>query len=271
MNDWARIARSYIARGQSCALLTVTRTEGSTPREAGARMLICGDAQYGTIGGGKLELDATERARELLVATDPREPSLTKVYNLGASLGQCCGGVVEVSIQRLDEAALPSLDRLLAPGPGLPVTLFGAGHVGRALVHVLGPLGWPITWVETRDDAFPADLAPNVEAIATDIPVASVDDAPPGSAFVIMTHDHAIDYELCERVLARSDFAYCGLIGSRTKRAKFAQRLEARGFRAEQVARIVCPIGERGLGKAPFEVAIAAAAQLLRVNVERAR
>jgi xanthine dehydrogenase accessory factor len=355
MKAWPELARESLAAGQACALLTVTRTEGSTPREAGARMLICGDAQHGTIGGGRLEHDATERARTLLAMPAPFELAVIQSYNLGASLGQCCGGRVEVLIQRLDRAALPFVERLieldekreryacalvlephaaggvlavqriiaardgcagarpghaldalalaeaqralldatplvvprwlepsheqgrvlLEPNParGLPLVLFGAGHVGRALIHVLGPLGWPITWVETRDAAFPPERPSGVETIATDVPEACIDEAPAGSAFLIMTHDHALDLRLCERVLARTDFVYCGLIGSRTKRTKFMHRLSARGFRAEAIERITCPIGLPQLsGKAPFEVAIAAAAQLLQVaNGERAR
>lgn len=324
MSEWLELARCEITAGRPCAVLTVTRTEGSTPREAGARMLICEHTQLGTIGGGKLELDAMERARELLAVPGPAELAATHVYNLGASLGQCCGGHVEVLVQRLDRGALAFVERLIelgarrepyacrlvleakahgevgrieraivpregdaplaprwqaaAPGEGrvlldvepargLHVVLFGAGHVGRALVHVLAPLGWWITWVETRDDAFSAGLPANVDTIATDIPEACVDEAPARTAFVIMTHDHALDLRLCERVLARTDFLYCGLIGSRTKRAKFAHRLGARGFSAEAIERIVCPIGLPQLsGKAPFEVAISAAAQLLQVN-----
>lgn len=140
-------------------------------------------------------------------------------------------------------------------------------------MHVIGPLGWSITWVETRDDAFPAEVPHGVEVLATDVPEACVDGAPAQCAFLIMTHDHALDLRLCERVLARADFVYCGLIGSRTKRAKFVHRLSARGFRAELIERITCPIGMSQLsGKAPFEVAIATAAQLLQVaNGERKR
>lgn len=275
MSDWARLARDEVASGRPCALVTVTRTEGSTPREAGARMLLTHDAQHGSIGGGRLELDASERARALMAAPEPGELRITQVYQLGASLGQCCGGSVELLIERLGPEALPRLENMLEhpePAPGLHVVLFGAGHVGRALVHVLAPLSWSIDWVETRDDQFPAGLPANVEPAATDIPEASVDEAPAESAFVIMTHDHALDYRLCERVLSRGDFAYLGLIGSRTKRGKFAHRLAARGFSADAIARIVCPIGVSGVpGKAPFEVAIAAAAQLLQVYGERKR
>jgi xanthine dehydrogenase accessory factor len=354
MKAWTELARDALAVGLPCALLTVTRTEGSTPREAGARMLIHGDAQYGTIGGGRLELDATERARTLLAMQQPGELAVTQLYNLGASLGQCCGGRVEVLIQRLGREALPFVVRLieldalrqryacafvlepcaaggisavqrivvtseastgaraghatdasaateaqralldatslvaprwLEPGDerarvlleperarGLQLVLFGAGHVGRALVHVLGPLGWPITWVETRDDAFPVERPCGVEILATDVPEACVDDAPAQSAFLIMTHDHALDCRLCERVLARADFVYCGLIGSRTKRNKFMHRLSARGFGAAAIERITCPIGLPLSGKAPFEVAIATAAQLLQVaSAERQR
>lgn len=356
MKAWPELARDALLAGLPCALLTVTRTDGSTPREAGARMLICGDAQHGTIGGGKLEHDATERAYTLLAMRQPGELAVVQLYNLGATLGQCCGGRVEVLVQRLSRAALPFLERvieldgrreryacalvlepsaaggistvqrivvsseastgtraghvvdalavteaqrtlldttsslvaprwlalgdeparvLLEPGRarGLSIVLFGAGHVGRALVHVLGPLGWSITWVETRDEAFPAELPPGVEAVATDVPEACIDEAPAHSAFLIMTHDHALDLQLCERVLARADFVYCGLIGSRTKRSKFVHRLGARGFSADAIERITCPIGMPQLsGKAPFEVAIATAAQLLLVaNGERKR
>lgn len=355
MKGWPELARESLAAGQACALLTVTRTEGSTPREAGARMLICGDMQHGTIGGGRLEHDATERARTLLAMPASGELAVFQSYNLGASLGQCCGGRVEVLIQRLGRAALPFVERLIeldakreryacalvlepcAAGGilavqrivvtregglgaraghgvdtlavaeaqralldamslvvprwlelrdeetrvllepesarGLQLVLFGAGHVGRALVHVLGPLGWPITWVETRDDAFPAELPAGINTVATDVPEVCIDYAPAHSAFLIMTHDHALDLQLCERVLTRSDFVYCGLIGSRTKRAKFANRLSTRGFNAEAIERITCPIGLPQLsGKAPFEVAIATAAQLLHVaNGERKR
>lgn len=355
MKSWPQLARAALLAGQPCALLTVTRTEGSTPREVGARMLLCGDVQHGTIGGGRLEHDATERARTLLALPQPGELAVTQIYNLGATLGQCCGGRVEVLAQRLGQPALPFLERLieldarrerytcalvLEPcaaggicavqriiatrdcstgarhghaldvlavteaqrallGPsslvaprwlelgerdarilfepertrGLSLVLFGAGHVGRALVHVIGPLGWPVTWVETRDDAFPDERPHGVDVVATDVPEAYVDDAEDQSAFLIMTHDHALDLRLCERVLARTDFVYCGLIGSRTKRAKFQNRLSARGFSAERIERITCPIGMPQLaGKAPFEVAIATAAQLLLIaNGERTR
>lgn len=358
MRDWAQRALESVKRGQPCALCTVSQVEGSTPREAGARMLISAVDQHGTIGGGRLELDASERARALLDALasaegEQGEVALTQVYNLGATLGQCCGGKVEVLIQRFGPAALPFLTRLttlqacgeraivalrlapresgelcsvqrvvvtpggaaspegdafaahalaeaqrilndaprlsaprwlepldgerilldVEPNPGLPVVLFGAGHVGRALVHVLAPLSWPITWVETRDQAFPDALPPEVHAITTNVPEACVDEAAPGSAFLIMTHDHGLDYALCERVLARRDEALCGLIGSRTKRAKFVHRLSARGVGAAALERLVCPIGLPELkGKAPFEVAISVAAQLLQIHAaQRAR
>lgn len=332
MSDWLELAHRCVAADEACALITVTRTAGSTPREVGARMLITRAGDTGTIGGGRLELAASARARAMLAAG---EAAAIETYNLGAGLGQCCGGRVELLIQRFDPSARALLTELLAlraraerhacltalsrdrvqrmivtrgacacdafdagvvalaqrllreergclaprwleaqrvwfdppAARGLPLTLFGAGHVGRALVHVIAPLAWPITWVETRDGAFPEAVPSGVTTVATEVPEACIDDAPTGSAFVIMTHDHALDYRLCERALTRSDAAFCGLIGSRTKRAKFMHRLGARGFSAEAIARITCPIGlAPSSGKAPFEVAISAAAQLLQVH-----
>lgn len=337
MSDWLELAQRRVSEGEACALITVTQTFGSTPREAGARMLIARDLQDGTIGGGRLELDASARARALLASREPGQLGVIEQYNLGARLGQCCGGRVEVLIQRFDRDARGFLSQLLSlralgerhacvfaldgavvrrsivtrddpragdvpiieaaqrvlreqrwcmaprwldvpgrvlfdppPERGLPLLLFGAGHVGRALVHVVAPLGWPITWVETRDDAFPSTLPDGVTTLATDVPEACVDDAPAQSALVIMTHDHALDYRLCERALARADLAFCGLIGSRTKLAKFQHRLQGRGFSVAAIARLSCPIGVLPhSGKKPFEVAISAAAQLLQVHAEQ--
>ncbi|MGA0582698.1 MAG: xanthine dehydrogenase accessory protein XdhC [Castellaniella sp.] len=180
----------------------------------------------------------------------------------------------------------PDADRLLRPDPvrggltlreavrpdPLHVVIFGAGHVGQALVHILGTLPCRVTWVDARDDLFPDAVPPNVLIEATDTPEAVIDEAPPGSCFLIMTHDHALDQRLCEQLLRRDDVAYFGLIGSRTKRRKFEHRFRARGIAPERIARIVCPIGEPGIeGKQPAVIAVAVAAQLLRLRSGRER
>jgi len=149
-----------------------------------------------------------------------------------------------------------------------PLVIFGGGHVGTALVDALLPVGAQITWVDTRDELMP-DRA-GVNKVITDTPEAEVDDAPPGSYFLILTHSHALDLELVAQVFRRSDYAYFGLIGSRTKRKLFEHRLAARGVPAERLAELTCPIGIPGIrGKEPAVIAIAVVAQLLQIREAR--
>lgn len=351
MNGWIEEALNLLDDDTPCALITVTHTAGSTPREVGARMLVTGGGQWGTIGGGKLEHEAIASARALLGAATGGDVAVLQVVPLGPALGQCCGGTVELLVQRLAPEARPYLQRLRAllwrdephvavllldapssegrshahrllitpagceglrpderddmlaaelargmlpaerkapprgprwltlpgsqrralaeppPVHGLPLVIFGAGHVARALVQTMAPLCWPTTWVDPRDDAFPAQLPAHVRAVGIDTPEMIIDEARPDSAFIIMTHDHGLDYSLCEYVLRRGGYRYCGLIGSRTKRARFERRMQARGMTPARLSRLTCPIGLPGLGgKAPGEVAIAVAAQLLQIN-----
>src|SRR5262249_9071940 len=139
------------------------------------------------------------------------------------------------------------------------------GHVGQALVHIMGDLPFDITWVDSRDSMFPAPLPDNVRPVCARTPVNTVDSAPAGALFLVMTHDHGLDYEICRRVLARGDFGWLGLIGSKSKGARFRSRLARDGVVAEQVARLTCPIGIDGVGsKLPAAIAVSVAAQLLR-------
>jgi xanthine dehydrogenase accessory protein XdhC len=156
---------------------------------------------------------------------------------------------------------------LLDPDLSVPsIVLFGAGHVGRALATILGTLRCRVTWLDERPEQFPPAWPANVQAEATDDPEDTVDDAPAGAAFVVMTHSHRRDLSIVERVLRRSDFAYLGLIGSRAKRRRFEQRLAARGIDRGQLARLRCPIGLAGVpGKTPGAIAVAAAAELLAI------
>lgn len=157
----------------------------------------------------------------------------------------------------------------LVPDP-LHVVLFGAGHVGHALVGVLANLPCRVHWVDERDTLFPGDLPANVEAEASDTPEAVVDQAPAGSYFLVMTHSHALDLSLCERILRRTDFAYFGLIGSKTKRARFEHRLSDHGVDPVRFAEMTCPIGVAGItDKAPAMIAVAIVAQLLQVRDQR--
>ena len=170
------------------------------------------------------------------------------------------------------DAALEEIDGerwLLEPSrrPALRVVLFGAGHVGRALASILGTLPCSVVWVDGRDGEFPLSVAPNIRIEATDTPLAEVRAAPPDACFLVMTHSHALDFEIGEAILARADFRYFGLIGSRTKRRSFEQRFARRGMDAGILARMTCPIGVPGVaGKEPEVIAVAVAAQLLQLR-----
>jgi xanthine dehydrogenase accessory factor len=159
----------------------------------------------------------------------------------------------------------------LAPRPApMHIVLFGAGHVGHALVHLLGSLPCVVQWVDERDELFPDETPPNVQVEATDTPEAIVDAAPPGAWFLVMTHNHALDFSLATRIMRRRDFSYFGMIGSKTKRVKFERRLLERGVELERLARMTCPIGVEGVvDKAPAAIAIAVCAQLLRLRTRQ--
>lgn len=266
---------------------TVTRVvlaevHGSTPREAGAAMILTPAGQIGSIGGGRLEYDATAWARE--------NSGIRRVA-LGPAIGQCCGGAVTLVSERIDEATLKGLTgpawlRRVAgdspcPGgltrrharaaaleetttirlesgwlleplhrPRHPVVIHGAGHVGRALAEVLRPLrDMSVVLADSRARGLPDPF----DALTT---------APAGAAHVIVTHDHALDLELCHRLLQR-DFGFIGLIGSSTKWVRFRKRLMQLGHESAQIDRIHCPIGDPALGKHPQAIAIGVAQRLL--------
>ncbi|KVZ25995.1 twitching motility protein PilT [Burkholderia multivorans] len=170
-----------------------------------------------------------------------------------------------------DAAAFPrgtgTRNRARGAPPPMHVVLFGAGHVGHALVTLLGALPCTVQWVDTRDELFPDECPPNVQPEPTDTPEAIVDAAPPGTYFLVMTHNHALDFALAEQIMRRRDFAYFGMIGSRTKRVKFERRLAARGVDPARLVEMVCPIGVAGIvDKAPGSIAVAVCAELLQVR-----
>ena len=250
---------------QDAVLVTVHATEGSVPREAGAWMAVFAADIVGTIGGGHLELQAIAEARQRLQGA-AGEPVLR--YPLGPSLGQCCGGVVHLRYERLGAADAASLPGRLQEGHA-PIALFGGGHVGKAIAHVLGTLPCALTWIDSRDEIFPDAVADNVTCEHSDPVQAAVADLAPGSRVLIMSFSHAEDLEIVaaclKRVRERGDLPYIGLIGSRTKWATFRHRLEERGFRKQELAQVTCPIGIPGIhGKEPAVIAIAVAAQLLQ-------
>ena len=228
-------------------LIEVLETRGSAPREAGTRMWVSGSDVRGTIGGGNLEYTALEIAREMLLSG---EPMRERRFALGDSLGQCCGGAVTLRFT-LNNA-------VKAEEPLFDVVLFGAGHVGKEVARILERLPCRLTWIDPRPEVFPASV--NAKVVIEEEPAWMVDEAPPGAFYLVMTHSHALDLEIVERVLRRNDFAFLGLIGSETKAAKFRLRLQQKNIPTE---RLVCPIGLVKAGKHPAEVAVSAVAQLL--------
>jgi len=277
-------------------------------------MLVTDSVTCGTIGGGALEWHAVQAARALL--GDAASPSIRESrLVLGRELGQCCGGVVQLWLEKFTRADLPllrnavrlidanasatwvtefanqtALRRLLPGGSeGMrtplrvirgsdtvtlherieastpPVWIYGAGHVGQALVRALIDLPLQVTWIDSRLEFLPADVANSVRVRHESRPVESVRDAPPGTRFLVLTHDHALDYELCRAILQRGDFAWLGVIGSKSKGARFRSRLARDGMTPEVIARMVSPIGVPGIAsKWPAAIAIGVVAQLLQ-------
>jgi xanthine dehydrogenase accessory factor len=172
---------------------------------------------------------------------------------------------------RMDETGRVIIGRRSTPVPEygpMHIVLFGAGHVGHALITLLGMLPCVVQWVDERDELFPDEVPANVQIEATDTPTAIVDEAPAGAYFIVMTHNHALDFELTERIMRRRDFAWFGLIGSKTKRVKFERRLMERGVEEERLGEMTCPIGVTGIvDKAPSSIAVAVAAQLMQMRV----
>lgn len=298
MFDLAALCATITTHGPT-ARVVIAAHDGSSPREVGAAMLVWATGQSGTIGGGALEHEATTRARAYLAET---RPLLTREA-LGPKLGQCCGGAVTLLTEVFTADTLPqgeagviarptdnrpmplAVKRLLARARGegiLPKPAFlqgwmvepvarpdrhlwiwGAGHVGRALVAVMAPLpGLAITWVDIAADRFPEVIPPNVTPLIAANPADVATHAPKDAEHLILTFSHALDLELCHRLLTHG-FARCGLIGSATKWARFRSRLAALGHSPIAIARIDCPIGDPALGKHPQAIAIGVATAFL--------
>jgi xanthine dehydrogenase accessory factor len=258
-------ADAWLAEARPAIVVEVVAVRGSVPRGAGTRMLVAGNEIAGTIGGGHLELKAIGAARAMLERGD--RSSREESFALGPSLGQCCGGAVTLAFAPLGAAALA---RWPVTEPLFYLQLHGAGHVGRAIATLLATLDVRVDWFDERDEEFPATTnlgspwPAHIRRVCVDTIEAEVRHAPPGAFFLVLTHEHALDMRICEAILRRGDFAFCGLIGSKTKRAKFARHFEKRGIAAATIARMTCPIGLSGIeGKAPEVIAAAVVAQLL--------
>ena len=272
----------------------VSDTKGSVPRERGAMMIVTAKQTRGTIGGGHLELKSIEVAREMLTLSV--ELATSRHFPLGPALGQCCGGAVDVvllPVHESDREALLQLqlieqhggrfvvERLLDTGAQLvlpldfvpwPIWVFGAGHVGQAIVQVLATLPCQVWWIDGREAIFPEYLPPNVRIVETDDPAGEVREIPGNADVLVLTHSHALDLEICLELIKRDDLAYIGLIGSETKAATFRKRFEQRGYAAAAIARISCPIGQAQLkSKHPGVIAAGVAVDLIERRQQRQR
>lgn len=248
--------------------IEITATRGSTPRDRGTVMRVTAHDTEGTIGGGALEYQAIATARRLL---DEGTGEMTQTLPLGPSLGQCCGGAVTLRFTRQERHPdpIPFPAHRIIPRSLQPETLWlwGAGHVGRAVVDACPPQAFRITWVDSSSDRFPPRVGPHVTKVpASDMPILSAR-APTYARHLIFTYSHDIDLALCAALLKRG-FASCGLIGSDTKWARFQKRLTAMGL---DPTPIQCPIGDKSLGKAPHQIAAGTARALLELPRQRAR
>jgi len=324
VNEWIEELSDLTAAGEPVVLVTVAGVRGSAPREPGARMIVTATETVGTIGGGQLEYQCTRIAVDML---DGGEIPALRKFPLGASMGQCCGGVVDVLfepfvsglpewlrdlralhgqrqpavvatgtdaaihfvvtadavfgdgnqdqsativeqardvLERRETKIIDSMFFNAIVSSDLNIAVFGAGHVGTAVVKALSGLDCNIRWIDNRRNVFRS--APrNVRTIEAAEPALEVAALPPGSCYLVMTHSHPLDFDICGRVLRRHDAAYCGLIGSTSKRRRFEKRFRQQGMSQAEIDKLVCPIGVDGIsGKKPAEIAIAAAAEVLR-------
>jgi len=280
INTWHEAIAHFEQQGRGYVLVTVLQSAGSTPRDAGSKMVISDDSQYDTIGGGHLEYEAISSARKLLAKGESCQEVAS--FPLSSKLGQCCGGAVKL----LYEVMLNHQQHL---------AIFGAGHVAQALVPILAQLPLQITWVDSRENFFNEDSAgdkvlkaieaqqsphgnvaikarsiaaslSNVYPIANDEPCEVLESLPPSAWVIILTHNHQLDYELVETALKNASLDFVGMIGSATKAKRFVTKLAHRGFTSAQIERLVSPIGLLNIaGKRPVEVAVSISAQLINL------
>ena len=252
----------FFAANPDAIVCELTSVRGSSPRAQGTFMLVGGAGLFGTIGGGALEYMVIAHARRL-IANGQAEAAMD--VPLGPEIGQCCGGRVEVKLSHADAARRAALlAQVATEGAALPhVYVFGAGHVGRALAQMLALLPVQLQVIDTRRDELDL-LGSDITARVVAMPEVVVRQAPAGSSFVILTHDHALDFLIAQEALARRDSPYIGMVGSRTKRARFSSWYIGEGGHAAALERLVLPIGRQGLGdKRPAVIAALAAAEIM--------
>ncbi|NCF49368.1 MAG: xanthine dehydrogenase accessory protein XdhC [Bacteroidetes bacterium] len=290
--DWVMAAGGMIDRDGAVVRASLIDVKGSSPREAGAMMLITAADIWQTIGGGTLEFEIMTKARALLSGPQPIWTRTIIRAALGPDMGQCCGGNVRVLLEHFGANEAPHLAALggcqriyhplsagaplesgdalpLGPSddkagfvtpvqlPGRPLFLYGSGHIGRALAPHLAALQFDLHWVDIADERFPSEIMPGVRRVVASDPVIIAMHAPADAFHLVITHNHALDEAICHQVLSGGKFARLGLIGSTTKAARFRSRLSKSGIDDAMLDRLVCPIGLPEItGKHPARVAL---------------
>ncbi|WMT86063.1 xanthine dehydrogenase accessory protein XdhC [Pelagibacterium sp. 26DY04] len=263
MSVTPQLLRDFFDRHRNTVLVEVTETKGSTPREAGAWMLVAPDAEIGTIGGGQLEFLSIARAREAVASG---EAAAALDIPLGPEIGQCCGGRVAIGMRAVDDDVARILRARAETeyAARTHVYVFGAGHVGNALGQALSLLPFRTLLVDNRAAEI-ARVPPGVEAKHVPVQEALVREAPPASCFVVLTHDHGLDFLIASEALLRNDALYVGMIGSKTKRATFKSWLSDMGHDIALMDRLTMPIGGADVkDKRPEVIAALTAAEIVR-------
>ena len=247
--NWIQAAADCDQKNQPFVLVTVTQTEGSTPRDGDAKLVVTADSCYDTIGGGQLEYESIEIARQLL--TENKHCQVSHEFNLAKDLEQCCGGRVTLLLECF-------------PATGFKVVVLGAGHVGKAVVGLLGQLSCRVQWIDSRSEYFGESLPSNVLTQELMTPEQTIENCAADSWYLVMTHSHVLDQQLVEAIMSRGDARFCGLIGSKSKAASFRSRLKRKGFSDNEIRGLTSPIGLPELkGKQPMEIAVSVVAQML--------
>lgn len=251
--NWTGAVHQLNKQGKAYVVATIVGVTGSTPRNSGTKMVVTHDDIFDTIGGGHLEHKVIKHAHQLLISGEACQQ--LEHFQLGAQLGQCCGGDASVLFECFSAS-------------GANIILFGAGHVGKALMPILAGLPCSITWVDNRAEQFPDDIDSysNVTAVISENPEEEVASMPANSYYIVMTHNHQLDFDISHNILKRADFAYSGLIASDTKWRRFQQRFQHRDIEKSLVEKMNCPIGLAQVqGKLPMEVAVSVAGEIIQL------
>ena len=292
----------YIKSHGKIARVLILKTFGSAPRDEGTTMLIWDSGQFGTIGGGELEYQVTRLAKKIIIDNKgSRIKKFSLGPDMGQCCGGAVELLIEIldetkvkfisvddgffarpvfknekslNVQALIKSyrnkSVPIKTSFKDGWLFEPVTkekeliwIYGAGHVGTAIANILSKLSqFSVTCIDTSQDRYPDNFPKTVEKLITKNPAQIVQYAPSETHHLILTYSHTLDLEICHQLL-QHNFATAGLIGSKTKWARFKKRLNELNYTFEQINRIICPIGEPSFGKSPYEIAIGVASMLL--------